>query len=166
MGMLLTFSACKKNKDVTPNNSFVISNTNYAANLGYYAAYGSGAETDLIFVNKAITPGANGLNTAWFAFGGSVPAAGTYTYKSGTIDPAKNFSDVIISYNSSVSATTGDVTGGTVYDSDSYDASGSTITISVSGNTYTVVYSLKFTDASKNITIVNGQFTGTLTKLN
>jgi hypothetical protein len=165
-GFVLAFTSCKKNNDTpAPNNSFVIGGTNYGANLGFYATYGTD-ETDLIFFNKLPISDTTGVNAAYIAFGGTIPAAGTYTYTSGTVDPAKNFSDVFVYYNSTYSPTSDTFAGGASIDSDAYDATGSTVTISISGSTYTVVYALKFTDSAKKVTLIDGQYSGALTKIN
>jgi hypothetical protein len=165
-GMLLTFSACKKDKDTTPNNSFLVGSANYACNVGFYSTYGTD-EADLIFFNKLPISDATGMNSVYIAFGGGVlPAAGTYTYKSGTPDIKKNFSEVAVTYDGTYSSATATFTSGTTYDSDKYDATGSTISVSINGSTYTVVYNLKFTDGNKKITTINGQYSGALTKLN
>lgn len=164
-GLLFAFSSCKKNDDnPTPNNSFVIGNTNYATNMGFFKEYNPDYETDIWFANNQLTSNASNINVAWFEFGSrTLPAAGTYTYNAGLqSDTTKNFLGVTVGYNTAYTFSSDDISGGTTFNSGSYDATGSTLTISKSGTTYTCVYNLKFTKNNQT-TSINGQYSGTLT---
>jgi len=167
-GLLLTFSACKKDKDATPSNSFVVDNKSYTTDNAMAMTSRPGtvdAETLLILSKQAASSTLNNYNFVAFDFyKNELPASGTYTFKddkAADFDTTKNFAVVSLGYNLNPNI---DQYENANFDSEEFDATGSTVTISKSGSNYTFNYTLKFTDKNNKTTTIPGQYIGTVSQ--
>jgi hypothetical protein len=167
----MAFVACKKNNNNnnnTSSNSFTVNGQTYQTNNAFIDVPGNdpGTFSAVAITNlPSFTATASNVNAVQIVFPKSqFPTSGTFTYKNITAngagyDSTKDLSDVYVGFKGNFDPANS-FTGGTQYDSYSFDATGSTVTVSKSGNTYTFNYNLKFTTGS-NVVNVTGNYSGT-----
>ena len=153
--------SCKKDEEPTPGaktNTFSIDGTEYSLSDGFTEEYGGDATTgynfDLIVHSSGLTSSANGVTgtgeALYFELWSTSDtglANGTYSASLNAEPNTFTIGEVYINLNAST------------FDADeSYEVSSGTVTISVSGSTYTINFDLTLTGNKK----LTGNYTGTL----
>ena len=156
--LVASFSSCKKDSN-SAAGSFTYDSKAYNTNAGQYITTSGSNYSNLVLSSTSITTSANFNGTISyvdFMFDNSAITEGTYTYKQDTdegYDAKKNFFDGQAAINLVVA--NGSITGGTLLG----DVSEGTVTITKSGSSYSITYSLTFADGKTSIT---GKYNGSI----